>query len=128
MVYKGYIYNKKLTQANGHTTWRCCEVLKTRCKAVVITKNNKLVAARRDHCHPDHYSRIGNRPLYEVEEELGDYIELKSNDPNLNKLMKSSHVELDRSNYKIFVPNTDMHVTVTNKTKFHKLLSEINKN
>uniref|UniRef100_A0ABK9MFA2 BTB domain-containing protein n=1 Tax=Glossina morsitans morsitans TaxID=37546 RepID=A0ABK9MFA2_GLOMM len=83
LVYNGYIYNKKLTQANNNTTWRCIDVLKMRCKAVVITKKNKLVAARREHNHDDHLSRIGERPLYNEEEDLGEYIELKTDSANL---------------------------------------------
>lgn len=88
LVYKGYIYNKKLTQANGHTTWRCADVLKLKCKAVVITKNNALVAARRLHNHANHSARIANRPLFEEEEELGEFIEMKASDPKLLEMIQ----------------------------------------
>lgn len=108
LVYKGFIYNKKLTQANGHTTWRCIDVLKLRCKAVVITKKNSLVVARREHNHIDHMSRIGQRPLYNVEEELGDFIEIKAGDPKLAEYITVSHIDVNTNKtgkeFKIFVP------------------------
>lgn len=65
---------------NGQTTWRCADVLKMRCKAVIITKRNELVAARREHNHSDHKERIGQRALYKEEEDLGDVEELKAVD------------------------------------------------
>lgn len=79
-MYNGYIYNKKLSQANGHTTWRCADVIKYKCRAVCITKNNELLSARRLHSHTPHWNRISNRPLYSVEEDLDEYIEIKSTD------------------------------------------------
>ncbi|KAL9893462.1 modifier of mdg4-like isoform X10 [Glossina fuscipes] len=108
LVYNGYIYNKKLTQANNNTTWRCIDVLKMRCKAVVITKNNKLVAARREHNHDDHLSRIGERPLYKVEEDLGEYIELKTDSANLSEFIAVTNIEMlpqkNGKEYKLYVP------------------------
>lgn len=108
LVYNGYIYNKKLTQANNNTTWRCIDVLKMRCKAVVITKKNKLVAARREHNHDDHLSRIGERPLYNEEEDLGEYIELKTDSANLSEFIAVTNIEMlpqkNGKEYKLYVP------------------------
>ncbi|XP_053946035.1 modifier of mdg4 isoform X9 [Anastrepha ludens] len=117
LVYNGYIYNKKLTQANGQTTWRCIDVLKLRCKAVVITKKNELVAARRSHNHEDHVQRIGQRPLYNVEEDLGEYIEIKPEDPKLADLMSVSNIEIctqkSGKEYKLFVPTPAIRAATT---------------
>lgn len=76
LVYEGYIYNKKQTQANGHTTWRCCEMAKNRCRAVCITRNSKLVRARRNHEHPAHWSRFSNRELYSTEHDIDAHGEI----------------------------------------------------
>ncbi|KAM7363398.1 modifier of mdg4 isoform 8-T8 [Cochliomyia hominivorax] len=108
LVYNGYIYNKKLTQANGHTTWRCIDVLKMRCKAVVITKKNELVAARREHNHEDHLQRINQRPLYNEEEDLGDYIELKPDSTSINDFISMTNIDIltqkSGKEYKLYVP------------------------
>ncbi|XP_013102004.1 modifier of mdg4 isoform X9 [Stomoxys calcitrans] len=108
LVYNGFIYNKKLTQANGHTTWRCIDVLKMRCKAVVITKKNELVIARREHNHEDHMQRINQRPLYNEEEDLGDYIELKPDSANINEFLSMTHIDIlphkSGKELKLFVP------------------------
>lgn len=69
LVYDGYIFNKKQTQANGHTTWRCCEMAKNRCRAVCITRNSRLIHSRRSHLHPPHWGRFSNRELYTTEHE-----------------------------------------------------------
>lgn len=69
LVYEGYIFNKKQTQANGHTTWRCTEMAKNRCRAVCITQNSRLVHARRSHDHEPHWGRFSNRELYTTEHE-----------------------------------------------------------
>ncbi|XP_017475184.1 PREDICTED: modifier of mdg4 isoform X6 [Rhagoletis zephyria] len=117
LVYNGYIYNKKLTQANGQTTWRCIDFLKLRCKAVVITKKNILVAARRSHSHEDHVQRIGQRPLYNIEEDLGEYIEIKPEDPKLADFMSVSNIEIcpqkSGKEYKLFVPTPAVRATTT---------------
>lgn len=117
LVYNGYIYNKKLTQANGQTTWRCIDFLKLRCKAVVITKKNVLVAARRSHSHEDHVQRIGQRPLYNVEEDLGEYIEIKPEDPKLADYMSVTNIEIcpqkSGKEYKLFVPTPAVRATTT---------------
>lgn len=70
LVYNGCIFNKKQTQGNGHTTWRCVDVVKSKCRAVCITKNSKLMAFRRTHNHEPHWNRILNRALYDVEDAL----------------------------------------------------------
>lgn len=69
LVYDGFIFNKKQTQANGHTTWRCTEMAKNRCRAVCITQNSRLVHARRSHHHEPHWGRFTNRELYTTEHE-----------------------------------------------------------
>ena len=69
LVYDGFIFNKKQTQANGHTTWRCTEMAKNRCRAVCITQNSRLVHARRSHHHDPHWGRFSNRELYTTEHE-----------------------------------------------------------
>ncbi|XP_005180545.1 modifier of mdg4 isoform X8 [Musca domestica] len=108
LVYNGFIYNKKLTQANGHTTWRCIDVLKMRCKAVVITKKNELVIARREHNHENHMQRINQRPLYNEEEDLGDYIELKPDATNINDFITMTNIDIlpqkSGKDFKLFVP------------------------
>lgn len=81
LVYNDYIYNKKLTQANGHTTWRCSDVSKNKCRAVCLTKRSRLVVARRHHDHESHWERIGNRPLYDVEDDLDEYVDIDPTDP-----------------------------------------------
>lgn len=72
LVYSGFIYNKKLTQANGHTSWRCSDVSRNRCRAVCTTRKNRLVTTRRDHEHEPHWERISNRMLYAEEEALDE--------------------------------------------------------
>lgn len=95
LVYRGYIYNKKLTQANGHTTWRCSDVSKNKCRAVCLTQRSSLVVARRQHSHSDHRERIGVRPLYDVEDDLDEYVEINTADPldmnKLNQMMKQDN-------------------------------------
>lgn len=110
LVFNGYIYNKKLTQANGHTTWRCIDVLKMRCKAVVITKKNELVAARREHNHEDHMQRINQRPLYNEEEDLSDYIELKPDNASITDFISMANIDIlsqkSGKEYKLYVPSS----------------------
>ncbi|XP_026462067.1 modifier of mdg4-like [Ctenocephalides felis] len=81
LVYNMCIYNRKKTLQNGCTTWRCCENLKYKCKAVCITLNDKFVNARHRHNHPNHWEKIANRPLHDRSEfELNDLIdELEAN-------------------------------------------------
>ncbi|XP_030374909.1 modifier of mdg4-like isoform X2 [Scaptodrosophila lebanonensis] len=112
LVYKDYIYNKKLTQANGQTTWRCVDVLKLRCKAVVITnKNGEFVDARRQHNHEDHRGRIGARQLYNQEEELEEYIEICTSNPKITQYLSSSNISImtakDGKECKLFVPASE---------------------
>lgn len=77
-MHNGFIFNKKLTQANGHTTWRCADTIKGKCRAVCITKNNTLLVARRQHTHEPHWNRISNRPQYGAEHDLDEYLEIKT--------------------------------------------------
>lgn len=110
-MFRDYIYNKKLTQANGQTTWRCADVLKLRCKAVVITKNGSFIDARRQHNHPSHASRIGQRQLYKVEEELEEYIEICTSNPKISQYLGSSNISImtakDGKECKLFLPASE---------------------
>lgn len=108
LVYNGYIYNKKQTQANGHTTWRCSDVSKNRCRAVCITKNSALVCARRAHHHDGHWTRIGNRQLYTVEDDLDRINENHQNNQNdertdENKIYKTDSNDRSLLNYKMII-------------------------
>ncbi|XP_023036496.1 modifier of mdg4 isoform X3 [Drosophila willistoni] len=112
LVYRDYIYNKKLTQANGQTTWRCADVLKLRCKAVVITKGGQFIDARRNHNHECHTGRIGQRQLYNVESELEEYIEICASDPKISQYLSSSNnisimAAKDGKACKLFVPASE---------------------
>lgn len=69
LVYRGYIYNKKTTQLNGNSTWRCLDLSKTRCKAIVRTQNGRLIGVREKHHHGPHTDRLNNRMLYRTEDE-----------------------------------------------------------
>ncbi|KAI8046398.1 modifier of mdg4-like isoform X3 [Drosophila gunungcola] len=107
LVYRDYIYNKKLTQANGQTTWRCADVLKLRCKAVVITRDGQFIDARRQHNHESHSSRIGQRQLYKVEQELEEYIEICTSNPKISQYLGSSNIIVtakDGKDCKLFLP------------------------
>lgn len=73
LVYLGYIYNKKQTQNNGHTTWRCCEMAKLNCRAVCTTVNSELVSVRRTHTHRPHWERFANRELYSSEHQIAEH-------------------------------------------------------
>lgn len=99
-MYNGYIFNKKLTQANGHTTWRCADTIKGKCRAVCITKNNILLAVRRQHTHEHHWNRISNRPQYAVEQELDEYLEIKNDGPFYEKFVIAQN---DESAYKLLI-------------------------
>ncbi|XP_017081865.1 modifier of mdg4-like isoform X2 [Drosophila eugracilis] len=107
LVFRNYIYNKKLTQANGQTTWRCADVLKLRCKAVVITRDGQFIDARRQHNHESHSSRIGQRQLYKVEQELEEYIEICTSNPKISQYLGSSNIIVtakDGKDCKLFLP------------------------
>lgn len=79
-----------------------------RCKAVVITKKNELVIARREHNHENHMQRINQRPLYNEEEDLGDYIELKPDATNINDFITMTNIDIlpqkSGKDFKLFVP------------------------
>lgn len=91
LVYGGFIYNKKQTQANGQTTWRCSEWAKNRCRAVCITINSKLVVARRDHQHDAHWERVESRDVFPTEHDIDAHGEILANPdaPNEPKFMFS---------------------------------------
>ncbi|XP_062556338.1 modifier of mdg4-like isoform X2 [Armigeres subalbatus] len=81
LVYKGFLYNRKLTQRNGSTTWRCIDLAKLHCKAICVTKFNKLIRSKRQHNHANHESKIEHRPLYDFPEDLEEYFNIYSRDP-----------------------------------------------
>lgn len=90
LVYQGYIYNKKVTQANGHTVWRCVDVSKNKCHSRIITKHNNLVRALINHSsHLPHNSKLINRRTYDREEELDDLIEQKIQPSDLLNLIET---------------------------------------
>lgn len=72
LVYRDYIYNKKQTQINGNTIWRCCESAKLSCRAVCTTINNEIVSVRRNHNHSSHWDRCINRELFLTEQDIND--------------------------------------------------------
>lgn len=76
LVYMGFIYNRKITQINGHTMWRCSDVSRTKCRATITTKNGKKIRSRNTHNHADHRAKLLRRPLFD--EDLDEYIEIKS--------------------------------------------------
>lgn len=53
-----------------------------------ITKNSVLLAARRFHDHEPHWKRLENRPLYDEEEDLDEYITINPNDTKQLRKMK----------------------------------------
>lgn len=69
LVYRGYIYNKKTTQLNGNSTWRCLDLSKTRCKAIVRTQLGRLIGVREKHHHGPHTDRLNNRFVYRTEQD-----------------------------------------------------------
>nr|XP_049461667.1 modifier of mdg4-like isoform X2 [Anopheles coluzzii] len=81
LVYDGYIYNRKMIQQNGRTTWRCCDLLKYHCKATCVTKQNKLIGIRSEHNHNDHSSKIEDKALYDFPEDLEEYVNIRTRDP-----------------------------------------------
>lgn len=84
LVFMGFIYNKKITQINGHTMWRCSDASRLKCHTTITTKNGKKIRSRGEHNHPDHRAKLLRRPLYDTEEELDEYIEIKpTNNPKL---------------------------------------------
>ncbi|XP_062704523.1 uncharacterized protein LOC134286836 [Aedes albopictus] len=104
LVYKGFLYNRKLTQQNGNTTWRCIEVTKLRCKAICVTKFNKLILAKRQHSHENHESKIRNRPLYDYPEDLEEYLDIFSREP-ISASQKLDVID-DGTDYKLVVRDT----------------------
>lgn len=104
LVYKGYLYNRKLTQQNGNTTWRCIDVTKLRCKAICVTKFNRLIRAKRQHGHENHESKIRNRPLYDYPEDLEEYLDIYSRDP-ISASQKLDVID-DGTDYKLVVRDT----------------------
>lgn len=104
LVYKGFIYNKKVTQVNKNTLWRCIDSIKFRCNSSVTTKNGILLRARENHSHPMHSDKLYNKRLYDVEEELDEFIEIKTED---QKLCNFVDVVDTGSNFKLIVHSSD---------------------
>lgn len=103
-MYKGYIYNKKVTQVNKNTLWRCIDAIKLRCKASVTTKNGVLLRARESHSHNSHSDKLYKKTMYDVEEELDELIEIKNED---QKLCNFVDVVDTGSNFKLIVHSSD---------------------
>lgn len=90
LVFEGYVFNKKITQANGHTVWRCVDVAKKKCHSRIITKNNVLVKAWINHSsHIPHSPKLINRTMYDREDELDDLIVQKPNESALLNLIET---------------------------------------
>ncbi|XP_037910024.1 modifier of mdg4 isoform X6 [Hermetia illucens] len=105
LVHNGYIYNKKIALSNGKTTWRCADLLKKKCKAVCITKDNQLVAMRRSHCHDHHWEKIIPKDLYYEEEDLDELIEIRPSESlPITEILKTSQLEIVDGAYKVIVP------------------------
>lgn len=102
LVYKHCIFNKKITQINGHTTWRCAEMAK-KCRALVTTKDGKLIRMRDGHNHVDHKEKLVRRVLYEVEDEMEEYIEME---PTNSKICEMLDVVDMGNDFKLVVQNT----------------------
>ncbi|KFB53273.1 Mod(mdg4)-v26 [Anopheles sinensis] len=81
LVYDGYIYNRKIVQQNGRTTWRCSDLLKYRCNATCVTKLNQLVSIRREHHHENHLKKICTKSLFDYPEDLEEYLNIYTRDP-----------------------------------------------
>ncbi|XP_062556657.1 uncharacterized protein LOC134221478 [Armigeres subalbatus] len=101
LVYKGFLYNRKLTQQNGSTTWRCIDLPKTHCKAICVTKFNKLIRAKRQHNHENHENKIRYRPLYDYPEDLEEYLDIYSREP-ISATQKLDVID-DGTDYKLIV-------------------------
>uniref|UniRef100_A0A182HJU4 BEN domain-containing protein n=1 Tax=Anopheles arabiensis TaxID=7173 RepID=A0A182HJU4_ANOAR len=107
LVYDGYIYNRKMIQQNGRTTWRCCDLLKYHCKATCVTKQNKLIGIRSEHNHNDHSSKIEDKALYDFPEDLEEYVNIRTRDP------------IDVKNHKVDVIDTgaEFKIVVRDRSK-----------
>lgn len=62
LIYNGFVFNRKIVLLNGLTSWRCSD-FKEKCRAVAITKNNVMMAAKGQHCHKNHLARISNKTV-----------------------------------------------------------------
>lgn len=86
LVYKNFIFNKKITQINGHTTWRCAEMAKIKCRALLTTKSGHLIRTRECHNHPDHQAKLLHRLYHDVENDMDEVFEIKSSELNVKKI------------------------------------------
>lgn len=105
MVYKGFIYNKKVTQVNKNKLWRCIDAIKLRCNATVTTRNGVLLRARESHTHKCHSDKLYKKTMYDVEEELDEFIEIKTDQDQ--KLCNFVDVVDEGSNFKLIVHSGD---------------------
>ncbi|XP_063705182.1 modifier of mdg4-like isoform X10 [Culicoides brevitarsis] len=110
LVYKGFIYNKKVTQVNKNTFWRCADTIRFRCKATVTTRNGVLLRARETHSHSDHVEKLYKKTMYDTEEELDEFIEIKT-DTKDDKLCNFVDVVDAGSNFKLIVTTTNDSLT-----------------
>lgn len=49
---------------------------KNRCRAVCITRDSKLIHAKRSHHHEPHWSRFSNRELYPTEHDIDAHADI----------------------------------------------------
>lgn len=70
LVYRGYVYNKKISYGNGNTNWRCSDFVKFKCHATCLTKDNKVMRCRLEHKHPPPDLLVNKQKLYHTLTEL----------------------------------------------------------
>lgn len=64
LIYNGFVYNRKAIFPNGLTTWKCSSLNSMKCRAVIITKNNVMMAAKGHHNHKKHWNQESNKIKY----------------------------------------------------------------
>lgn len=89
---------------NKNTLWRCIDAIKLKCRAAVTTKNGILIRARETHTHKSHSEKLFKKTMYDVEEELDEFIEIKSDD---QKLCNFVDVVDTGNNFKLIVRSND---------------------
>lgn len=103
LVCKNFIFNKKVTQINGHTTWRCVDMTRLKCRALITTKNGQLLRFKGLHNHNNHSGKLIRRVRYDVENKIDEYVEVKSPASLYNMVGvvdKGKNFELVVHNYK----------------------------
>ena len=51
---KNHTYLRKITRKSGKTYWQCTLYRKSKCKAKLVTKQNKIIQTYGEHDHPVH--------------------------------------------------------------------------